>query len=486
MWLRQLGQEAGGVLGIPTLPVDITYNPERLPDVASALVRGLRALQDASADSKDLDTFARIVRAQADPLLVMPVWNALREAGLDGLVLSVLDAFAKAKTRMSGRDRPSFALPASARVALMEAIAAPVSPVAESIVELEQLPIQSARQARRLLQDAAKCGALSSLSEQIHMVVENLVWSYGTYFPWAVCKFKSEFTGGDCEDAPQKSGSFVKGFEKPTAVPVRVEWTPEGVLRAAGALGKNFRAYAWEFLKSLMECDYAGSAACQTKGEWSLGEVATSALFGSALVALVAGPLFGMAPIGPSLLLVMTLAAAAVLTYGMPLGCLLRLPPALPVCVLDDAFDAVGRYLLPRQITWPEGLVVNATRTGGELVGVTDCAASPIGMSDGIHWLAWAVVATHRRFDIRFPAAVWDLVGADAYAEVDVLAPEFMACASLTWPNALPLVMAGVASGVTAVAVVGVVPIGIYQLYVVARKAYIATIWTAAQILADE
>jgi hypothetical protein len=81
---------------------------------------------------------------------------------------------------------------------------------------------------------------------------------------------------------------------------------------------------------------------------------------------------------------------------------------------------------------------------------------------------------------------VWDLVGADAYAEVDVLAPEFMACASLTWPNALPLVMAGVASGVTAVAVVGVVPIGIYQLYVVARKAYIATIWTAAQILADE
>jgi hypothetical protein len=149
------------------------------------------------------------------------------------------------------------------------------------------------------------------------------------------------------------------------------------------------------------------------------------------------------------LFLALVLGTAAALTfpvtvlshaYDMPIGCFLRVPPMVPVCIADDLYDLVDAYL-PPQFPWPEGLWPAEDRSGEPVY----CAEDDVGMMDGIRiavyfldsrypsWRGWAPLYT---MSLIFGSATVDSY-AFYYVDKPIKTPRYEACARVMAPAAL-------------------------------------------------
>ena len=110
-------------------------------------------------------------------------------------------------------------------------------------------------------------------------------------------------------------------------------------------------------------------------------------------------------------------------TYDLPLACLIRLPPMLPVGLADDMFDVLNTSVLPRHLPWPEGLSPDgwARETYGELSTTgehllrlvskpIDCTHDPIGMVDGLRVIVWYLEVTYPNWRAYVPLYTLQLV----------------------------------------------------------------------------
>lgn len=164
-------------------------------------------------------------------------------------------------------------------------------------------------------------------------------------------------------------------------------------------------------------------------------------LVAGTVAALVSGPLgtplSGMLGTAAALTFPVTVLSHA---YDMPIGCFLRVPPMVPVCIADDLYDLVDAYL-PPQFPWPEGLWPAEDRSGEPVY----CAEDDVGMMDGIRiavyfldsrypsWRGWAPLYT---MSLIFGSATVDSY-AFYYVDKPIKTPRYEACARVMAPAAL-------------------------------------------------
>jgi hypothetical protein len=121
---------------------------------------------------------------------------------------------------------------------------------------------------------------------------------------------------------------------------------------------------------------------------------------GAAALASAVG--IGISPVAATVVLaagaVVAIPAAIVRAYDVPAICVLKVPPLLPVCIFDDAFALLDRWVFPRHLNWPGGLSpdnfervdTKATRQwNGQTYPVQMLKSTPVdcnamGFSDGI------------------------------------------------------------------------------------------------------
>ena len=124
-------------------------------------------------------------------------------------------------------------------------------------------------------------------------------------------------------------------------------------------------------------------------------------------------------------------------SYNMSLGCFLRLPPLLPVCLADDLFEVVNATLAP-SFPWPRGLLLD----DGEPV---TCAADDVGMKDGLrvaaYWLESAAPGWQAYAPLFTLSALAGARTVDSYAfyyvDKPLSEPRYAACAKFSIPLVL-------------------------------------------------
>lgn len=480
--LRQAGHEAAAATGLATLPPDIFYNPTRMSTVLKALIAGLAELTALAEDATDVETFTRIVKAGADPLIVIPVSKALRDSGAGDIVERIASAIVTVNRHLTSGHMPTmgavreFATSEEAR-----AIAAPfIAHVSETAQAALRAPLDHAVAARKLLAEAMRCGVLGEFVDQMTRVGENLDWAYSKYYRWALCRFKNEYgTYEDCGAIPARphvevAPSKLRPAATRTASLPTFEWNVKYALDVVTHYAKKAVNAALDGLQQLLSCDYDGSVQCQRRGDWKLADVCAWGFVTAVVAGALGSSMFGMPAPGPVMLVAAVAVGGAVLAYGMPIGCLVRAPPAIPVCVWDDAFDAVDTWILPRTIRWPTALVPNTTRTTGRLAAApTDCGEDPIGLHDGLRWLQWMGTAT----------GVWK---ADYYDDKPVRSEKFVACAAVTALNSVPAAVGGVCIAIVVFAAAHVALMGIYCVATACGGATTSLKWRVAELFAEE
>jgi hypothetical protein len=192
-------------------------------------------------------------------------------------------------------------------------------------------------------------------------------------------------------------------------------------------------------LDSVLCRDRTDGSASLVRSAWWAGTRFTLA---SVTVSLVTGPL------GSTLSSTLTSAlwvafpfAVMSHSYDMSVGCFLRLPPLLPVCLADDVFDFVNGTLLPPQLPVPDGLWNNSDRSAAPVV----CSEDDIGMKDGLRVAAYLLESRAPGWQAQAPLFTLSVVfGTGAvdsyafyYADKDLTQPQYEACFAVTAPSVL-------------------------------------------------
>jgi hypothetical protein len=177
--------------------------------------------------------------------------------------------------------------------------------------------------------------------------------------------------------------------------------------------------------------------------------VAERYALGGAVLTVCSGPLGGV--------LTGTLGSLAALAfplvvlshaYDMSLVCFARLLPLLPVCLADDAYEAVNSTLLPPQFPWPAGLWPDGNRGQAPV----SCAGDPVGMYDGLRVLSYVLESRWPGWQAQAPLFTLSaMLGGGTvdsyafyYADKNLALPQYAACAWVMSPTVLmvPLVLA--------------------------------------------
>ena len=161
--------------------------------------------------------------------------------------------------------------------------------------------------------------------------------------------------------------------------------------------------------------DNLTAAAWRTATQLGLACVVAGVLFGGVMSSLT-----GLATVFAALSFVPWVLMR---TYDLPLACLIRLPPMLPVGLADDMFDVLNTSVLPRHLPWPQGLSPDGwareiygelSTTGEHLLRLVskpiDCTHDPVGMVDGLRVIAWYLEVTFPDWRAYVPLYTLQLV----------------------------------------------------------------------------
>ena len=215
-------------------------------------------------------------------------------------------------------------------------------------------------------------------------------------------------------------------------------------------------------------------AACHTSMYGGGGSAAlTAAAFQTAwqLAAIVAvsnvvcGKMlsFMMAPISAAAIIAFA-PVVMVRAYDISPVCILRVPPLLPANLADDLFDILNTTIIPRHLPWPDGLSPDSWARTPVLPGSPRlramsppiaCTAPPIGMTDGLHALVWALELYVPGWRSYAPLYTFQLLTSVdlmndyffKYVDLPVDSDAYRACAIMVLPNVLlTLTILGVAA----------------------------------------
>lgn len=193
-------------------------------------------------------------------------------------------------------------------------------------------------------------------------------------------------------------------------------------------------------VNTVLTCDYDGSVSCQTKNpDWPLGE--TLFLFGGCWVGafIIANILVKVPLPGVILTSVLAVLGAIMLSYNLPVGCIFKFPPAVPLCLWDDVYEAVKTYVIPVHVKWPAAFVQNSTRVDGKLIHFpTDCATDPLGFTDGIRSLVWMMEAAAPGWQSVVPFG--GAAASSYYVGKDVRESPYLECGIMSSINVVPLI----------------------------------------------